>query len=118
MTRLGASLKQRTPPARWRRRGAVAARVLLVVGAGYACTSALIALAALVLAQVFGLARSEAVVGAAMSGFVLYLAILLWGFAEPRLWRVSAWLSGGAVVGHQLVHWLAPLAAAPIAAAG
>lgn len=91
-----------------------ATRVLVVAGAGYACTTAMVALSALLLSQVFGMARSEAVVLAAMSGIVLYLGILLWGFAEQRL----ALLLGGAAAGHGLVHWLAPLAAARITTSG
>jgi hypothetical protein len=95
-----------------------ATRVLVVASVGYACTTAMVALSALLLSQVFGMARSEAVVLAAMSGIVLYLGILLWGFAEQRLARVWALLLGGAAAGHGLVHWFAPLAAARIATSG
>ena len=94
-----------------------ATRVLAVVGAGYACTAALVALSALLASQVFGMARSEAVALAAMFGIVLYLAILLWGFVGQRLTRVWALLLGTAV-GHGLVHWLAPLAGARITTSG
>jgi len=93
--------------------GSVVARLLGAVGAGYACTAALVALAAPTLSLAFGMARSEAVVLAALSGFLLYLVVLIWGFAERRLWRVWTVLLGGAVLG-----WgLAPLAAARVMAA-
>ncbi|MCP1999794.1 hypothetical protein [Nitrobacter winogradskyi] len=41
--------------------------------------------------------RSEAVVLASMLGFIIYLVLLLWSFAERRLWRlgyVLAFLAG------------------------
>lgn len=95
-----------------------ATRVLVVAGAGYACTTAMVALSARLLSQVFGMARSEAVVLAAMSGIVLYLVILIWGFAEQRLARVWALLLGGAAAGHGLLNWLTPLAAARITTSG
>lgn len=95
-----------------------ATRVLAVAGAGYACTTAIVALGALLLSQAFGMARSEAVVLAAMSDIVLYLVILIWGFAEQRLARVWVLLLGGAAAGHGLVHWLTPLAAARITTSG
>lgn len=91
---------------------AVASRVVAAVGAGYALTAAAVTLAAAVLPLGLGLARSEAVVLAAMGGFVLYLVVLLWAFAEARLWRVWAVLGGGALLGHALVRGLAPLVGA------
>lgn len=44
-----------------------------------------------------GMARSEAVVLSAMLGFLIYLALLIWAFAEPRLWRIALLLIGGAL---------------------
>ena len=102
----------------WLRVGKVASRVLAAVGAGYACTAAVVALTTLLLSLAFGMARGEAVVLAAMAGFLLYLTVLLWGFAEPRLARVWAVLVGAAVLCWGLAQWLAPLAAARVVAAG
>lgn len=45
------------------------------------------------------LSRSESVVLAAMLGFVLYLMVLLWAFAERRLWRVALVLGALPAVG-------------------
>lgn len=70
-------------------------RVLRLVGAvfgGYALTALTVASAGAVMARL-GMARSEAVVLAAMLGFVLYLALLLWAFSVKsgvRLWMALA----------------------------
>lgn len=96
----------------WRRAALVAARVVAAAGGGYACTAAVVSLAALLLSLVFGIARGEAVVLAAMAGFLLYLIVLLWAFAERRLARVWSVLAGVAVVAWGLVRWLTPLVAA------
>jgi hypothetical protein len=85
---------------------ALAGHVLAVVGGGYACTAAAVALAARALPLAFGMARSEAAVLTAMAGFVLYLALLVWGFAEPRQGRVWAVLLGGAALCLGGVQWL------------
>ncbi len=90
----------------WHRSATLASRLAAVVGGGYACTAAAVALAARALPWAFGMARSEAVVLAAMAGFLFYLVVLLWGFAEPRLARVWAVLPGGAAIGWGLVHGL------------
>lgn len=81
------------------RAGRIVSRVLAAVGAGYVFTAGGVALIAVALPAVFGMARSEAVVLAAMLGFVIYLIALLWAAVERRLWRVWAGLLGGAVVG-------------------
>ena len=96
----------------------MASRLLAAVGAGYACTAAAVALASVALPLAFGMARSEAVVLAAMAGFLLYLMVLVWGFAEPRLARVWVVLVGGVVLCWGLAQWLAPLAAARVVPAG
>ncbi len=96
----------------WCRGAALAARVLAAVGAGYACTAAVVALVARALPLTFGIARSEAVVVAAMTGFILYLMVLLWGFAEPRQGRVWGMLLGGTALCRGILLWLAPLGVA------
>lgn len=82
-------------------------RVLGAVLGGYAFSSGLVALTAVALPLV-GLARSEAVLLAAMLGFVLYLLVLLWAFAERRLWRVWLVLIGGAILSYGVSRLLSP----------
>jgi hypothetical protein len=64
---------------------AIVTRIILAVAGGYAVASGLVALLAVGLPPVTGMARSEAVVLASMLGFLIYLGLLLWGFAERRL---------------------------------
>lgn len=77
---------------RFVRAARLGAHVAGAVGGGYVLSAAAVAAAGLVLARA-GLARSEAVVLAAMLGFIVYLAVLLWGFSETstaRLWIALA----------------------------
>ena len=53
------------------------------------------------------LLRSEAVVLAAMLGFVVYLVVLLWAFAERSLARLAAVVLAGAAAAHGLAYGLA-----------
>ena len=71
-------------------------RLVAAIGGGYAVAAGLAALAALALPAVTTLPRSEAVVLASMLAFLVYLALLIWAFAEPRLSRLCLIL---AVVG-------------------
>lgn len=66
-------------------------RILLALGGGYFLSAAAVMWGALFLSWFMD--RSEAVVLMAMLGFVLYLVVLLWAFAEPRLIRL--WLGLG-----------------------
>jgi hypothetical protein len=66
------------------RRWFVVVRLLVVIVGGYAAASALVAGSARLL-PIAGLPRSEAVVLASMLGFLFYLALLVWGFAQARL---------------------------------
>lgn len=95
----------------------IAARVFVIVVGGYAAMMGLVALAAISLALVFGMPRSEAVVLTSMIGFLGYAAIVVWGFAEWRLLRLSAILGGGAALGHAAAILLARLLP-PIAGVG
>nr|WP_315219686.1 iron uptake protein [uncultured Duganella sp.] len=70
-----------------------ALRVLGAVGGGYALTALTVAVGAVALSRA-GMVRSEAVALAAMLGFVLYLALLLWGFSVRHVGRM--WLAFGA----------------------
>jgi hypothetical protein len=84
-------------------------RVLCAVLGGYAFSAALVALLAVALPLAFGLARSEAVVLASMLGFVCYLLVLLWAFAERQVWRVWTMPVGGAIAIDGLTRLLSPL---------
>ncbi|RFA27788.1 hypothetical protein CAI21_14350 [Alkalilimnicola ehrlichii] len=84
---------------------AVTQRLLLVVVGGYLLSAAAVALGGLLLTGV--LAPSEAVALSAMLGFILYLVLLLWGFAERSLGRLWWLLGGGAVLGQVVVQALA-----------
>ena len=72
-------------------------RVVGAVGGGYAVAAGLAALLAVALPVSTGLARSEAVVLSSMLAFLIYLALLVWGFAERRLLRL--WLVFGSAAG-------------------
>lgn len=89
-----------------RRRGAIAVRVLTAVGGGYACTAAAVAVLAALLALA-GIPREQAAVAAALSGFPLYLGVLLWSFTAPRLARVGTVLGATTAVCALLAAWLA-----------
>ncbi len=81
-------------------------RLIAALPGGYAFTAALVALLAAAL-PLLGLARSEAVVSAAMLGFVLYLLVLLWAFSVRSLAWLWAVLAGGtalALVLFQLIR--------------
>ena len=88
-----------SPGARKSRRGFtvyVMQRVLLAVVGGYFLTSGLVSTGAVILAAI--MPSSDTVVLMAMLGFVIYLALLLWGFTERRLTRLWLVLGGGAVL--------------------
>jgi Ca2+/Na+ antiporter len=67
-------------------------RLVLIVVGGYATASALVAGLTVTLSFA-GLPRSEAVVLVSMLGFVIYLALLIWGFAERKLTRLTLGLA-------------------------
>ena len=69
-------------------------RVLGAIGGGYALT---VITAAAVLARL-GMVRSEAVVLAAMLGFIFYLVLLLWAFSVKSTARLWLTLAGVAAV--------------------
>lgn len=85
------------PPA-----SAVLLRVTGALLGGYGFTAALVALLAGALPLV-GMARSEAVVLAAMLGFVIYLLVLLWAFSVRSLARLWAVLAGGTALAYGLI---------------
>lgn len=69
-------------------------RIALAIPGGYALTAGTVALATALLAAL--MPRAEAFVLSAMLGFLLYLAILIWAFAEPRLLRLAVVIPPGA----------------------
>lgn len=75
-------------------------RIVGAVAGGYALTSIVTVLLALVLV-LFGLSRSEATVLAMMLGFLVYLLVLLWAFSVQSLatlWLALLTSSGSAVL--------------------
>ncbi|MGJ7484066.1 iron uptake protein [Variovorax sp. LT2P21] len=73
-------------------RPAVWLRVAAAVGGGFGLTSLAVVVLAGLLAR-WGLPGAEAVVAAAMAGFLIYLAVLLWGLACQSTWRLGGWLA-------------------------
>lgn len=63
-------------------------RLVVAVGGGYAVAAGLAALAAVALPAAGLMVRSEAVVLASMLAFLVYLALLIWAFADRRLARL------------------------------
>ena len=88
----------------------IASRILAAVVGGYLLSAGLVTLAAMGLGQAMD--QSEAVVLTSMLGFLLYLALVLWAFAEQRLWRIWTVMAGGSAVSLGLALWLAPKLAA------
>jgi hypothetical protein len=72
-------------------------RVVGAVGGGYAVTALAVTTAGAVLARL-GMARPDAVVTAAMLGFIVYLLLLLWGFAVRSPVRLWLSLAGSAAL--------------------
>ncbi|MBR0858469.1 hypothetical protein [Bradyrhizobium liaoningense] len=68
------------------------ARTALAIVGGYVGTSAIIAALAMIAVAMVGMERSEAATLGAMLGFVIYLGVMIWSFAEPALIRVTLWL--------------------------
>jgi hypothetical protein len=76
----------------------VAVRLAAAIGGGYAVAAGLAALAAVVLPAAAVLPRSEAVVLSSMLAFLVYLVLLIWGFAEQRLARLCVIFASAALV--------------------
>lgn len=68
------------------------ARTALAIVGGYLGTSAIIAALAMIAVAMVGMERSEAATLGSMLGFVIYLGVMIWSFAEPALTRVTLWL--------------------------
>jgi hypothetical protein len=87
--------------ARW---WVIGLRLLVVIGGGYVASSALVAGLARALPSL-GLARMDGVLLASMLGFVIYLGVLILGFARQRLLRVAVDLLVLAAIGLMLAAW-------------
>lgn len=82
-------------------------RILRLLGAvfgGYALTALTVATAGAVMARL-GMARSEAVVLAAMLGFAVYLTLLLWAFSVRNITRLWMAMAAGAATMAALLHF-------------
>ena len=73
-------------------------RLAAAIGGGYAVAAGLAALAARALPPTTAMPPSEAVVLASMLAFLVYLGLLIWGFAEPSLMRLCPILAAGGIV--------------------
>lgn len=79
--------------------------VLRIAGAvlgGYGLTAMLVALLAAVLVRT-GLPGCEAIVSAAMAGFLMYLGVLVWAFSTVGLRTLWAALAGGTTAAYGLL---------------
>ena len=75
-----------TPNARLHSYIAVLTRVVLIIVGGYAASAGFVATLSALL-PMLGFVRSEAVILGSMLAFVLYVTLVLWGFATHRSWR-------------------------------
>ena len=80
-------------------------RILLVVVGGYLLAAGASGLVAAALAHV--MPRAEAVVLMAMLAFLVYLALLIWGFAERRQALLWAAFGAGGVAAFALAETIA-----------
>jgi hypothetical protein len=71
----------------------VIVRLVTTIGGGYAVSAGLAALAARVLPATTAMPPREAVVLAWMLALLVYLGLLIWGFAEPSLLRLCVILT-------------------------
>ena len=76
----------------------VIVRLIAAIGGGYAVSAGLAALAARILPATTAMPPREAIVLASMLAFLVYLGLLIWGFAEPRLVRLCVILTAVGVV--------------------
>jgi hypothetical protein len=86
------------------------ARTALAIVGGYLGTSAIIAALSMIAVAMMGMERSEAATLGSMLGFVVYLGVMIWSFAEPALIRVALWLGAVTTLSMALVFLLGRLA--------
>jgi hypothetical protein len=63
-------------------------KTLVAILAGYALTSGYVAFLSIMLAK-FGMELGEALMLSAITGFIVYLGVILWVFTTPKIWRTS-----------------------------
>jgi hypothetical protein len=73
-------------------------RLVAAIGGGYAVSAGLAALAARALPVTTAMPAREAVVLVSMLAFLVYLGLLIWGFAEPSLLRLCLILAAVGIV--------------------
>lgn len=83
----------------------VTLRVIGTLGGGYAFTAAWVALLAVAL-SLAPIGRSEAVTAAALMGYLIYLAVLLWGFSVRSVTRLWVLLASGTTLAGTLAVFL------------
>ena len=69
----------------------LALRIVLSIFGGYALSVGLAGCLTLALIAL-GMATSEATLLLSITAFIIYLAVLIWAFQEPRLRRLLLWL--------------------------
>lgn len=74
----------------------ISVQILTAIVGGYAFTSGYVAVLSIVLARL-GMARGEAVVLSGMTGFIIYLFIIVCVFTSPKLWQSSAIVSASSI---------------------
>jgi hypothetical protein len=85
------------------------ARAALAIVGGYLGTSAIIAALAMIAVAMVGMERSEAATLCSMLGFVIYLGVMIWSFAERALIRVTLWLGAVTALSLTLILLLSRL---------
>lgn len=93
-------------PAPWRRRAAVASRVLAAIAGGWLFSAGFVVLG-LALGRRAGLSFADAQTLAWLLAMPLYVAIVCWTFAARSAWRVWAALVGGGLATGFLGWWIA-----------
>ena len=66
-----------------------AAHITVAIVGGYILADWIVAWLSLLMSLILGIDKGEAVTLSSMLGFVIYLAILIWAFAEPNLGRMA-----------------------------
>ncbi len=87
-------------------------RISAVTLGGYGLTSALCALAGMAVASL-GVALTEAMLGTVLLGYIFYIALIMWAFAERKTLKRPCTILVLAAVTMTLTSFLAPLALTP-----
>ena len=80
----------------------VVSRITAAVLGGYGFTALAVALLAVLLTRI-GVLRSEAIVSAAMTGFLFYAVVLIWGFSVLKLRTLIGGLLAGSSAAYSLL---------------